>query len=68
MKPKIGFIGLGIMGHHMSKHLLDAGYELVYDSSGSRIRRKGGELMQQWSINLPEKPQSELIVYHRIRE
>jgi len=32
MKPKIGFIGLGIMGKHMSSHLIDAGYELsVYD-------------------------------------
>lgn len=32
MKPKIGFIGVGIMGQHMSKHLLDAGYEVVaYD-------------------------------------
>lgn len=32
MKPRIGFVGLGIMGRHMSAHLLDAGYELVvYD-------------------------------------
>lgn len=32
MKPRIGFVGLGIMGKHMSAHLLDAGYELVvYD-------------------------------------
>ena len=32
MKPKIGFIGLGIMGRHMSAHLIDAGYEVaVYD-------------------------------------
>ena len=32
MKPKIGFIGLGIMGKHMSSHLIDAGYEIsVYD-------------------------------------
>ena len=31
-KPKIGFIGLGIMGRPMSKHLMNAGYELtVYD-------------------------------------
>lgn len=31
-KPAIGFIGLGIMGRPMSKHLLNAGYELtVYD-------------------------------------
>ncbi len=28
-KPKIGFVGLGIMGRPMSKHLLSAGYELV---------------------------------------
>jgi hypothetical protein len=28
-KPNIGFIGLGIMGKPMSKHLLDAGYSLV---------------------------------------
>jgi len=31
-KPTIGFIGLGIMGRQMSKHLLKAGYSLVvYD-------------------------------------
>ena len=29
MKPKIGDIGGGIMGKHMSAHLLNAGYELV---------------------------------------
>jgi 2-hydroxy-3-oxopropionate reductase len=29
MKPKIGFIGLGIMGRHMAGHLLHAGYPLV---------------------------------------
>lgn len=28
-KPKIGFIGLGIMGRHMSAHLIEAGYSLV---------------------------------------
>ncbi len=28
-KPRIGFVGLGIMGRPMVKHLLDAGYELV---------------------------------------
>lgn len=32
MKPKIGFIGLGIMGKPMAKNLLKAGYSLVvYD-------------------------------------
>jgi 2-hydroxy-3-oxopropionate reductase len=32
VKPKIGFIGVGIMGRYMSAHLMDAGYELIaYD-------------------------------------
>jgi 2-hydroxy-3-oxopropionate reductase len=32
MKPRIGFIGLGIMGQHMARHLMDAGHLLtVYD-------------------------------------
>jgi 2-hydroxy-3-oxopropionate reductase len=32
MKPRIGFIGLGIMGRHMTSHLLEAGYQVVaYD-------------------------------------
>jgi 2-hydroxy-3-oxopropionate reductase len=31
-KPRIGFIGLGIMGRHMATHLLNAGYPMVvYD-------------------------------------
>ena len=25
---KVGFIGLGIMGHHMASNLVKAGYEL----------------------------------------
>ena len=28
-KPRIGFIGLGIMGQHMATHLLNAGYPMV---------------------------------------
>ena len=33
MKPKIGFIGVGIMGRHMASHLLEAGYQVVaYDA------------------------------------
>ena len=38
MKPRIGFIGLGIMGRHMAGHLLDAGYSLtVYDVRAEAI-------------------------------
>ena len=29
MTPRIGFIGLGIMGSHMAGHLCRAGYSLV---------------------------------------
>jgi 2-hydroxy-3-oxopropionate reductase len=33
MKPKIGFIGVGIMGRHMASHLLEAGYQVAaYDA------------------------------------
>src|SRR5699024_411380 len=28
-KPKLGFIGVGLMGHGMAKHLLQAGYPLT---------------------------------------
>lgn len=31
-KPKVGFIGLGMMGRHMAGHLLQAGYELHINS------------------------------------
>lgn len=45
MKEKIGFIGLGIMGHHMASHLLEVGYELtVYDvvkENADRLVAKG---------------------------
>ncbi|MBT5829853.1 MAG: 2-hydroxy-3-oxopropionate reductase [Candidatus Latescibacteria bacterium] len=38
-KPKIGFIGLGIMGRPMSKHLINAGYELtVYDIVADSVK------------------------------
>lgn len=37
-KPKIGFIGLGIMGRHMSLHLLEAGYPItVFDINQSAM-------------------------------
>jgi 2-hydroxy-3-oxopropionate reductase len=38
MKPKIGFIGVGIMGRHMASHLLEAGYQVVaYDAVSEAI-------------------------------
>ena len=39
MKPKIGFIGLGIMGRHMSTHLIEAGYSLsVFDLNPAAVK------------------------------
>jgi 2-hydroxy-3-oxopropionate reductase len=39
-KPKIGFIGIGIMGRHMAGHLLAAGYEVVaYDVASRNLEQ-----------------------------
>lgn len=36
-KTKIGFIGLGVMGHSMAGHILDAGFDLhLYNRSASK--------------------------------
>lgn len=38
-KQTIGFIGIGIMGRPMSKHLLNAGYKLVvYDINRDAVK------------------------------
>lgn len=43
----IGFIGLGVMGGSMAKHIIDAGYELhIYN----RTREKGKDLVEQGAI------------------
>ena len=44
MKPKLGFIGLGIMGRPMASHLVEAGYELfVYDHHPESIQELVGK-------------------------
>lgn len=38
-RPRVGFIGLGIMGHSMASHLLAAGYRLwVYSRTASKAQ------------------------------
>lgn len=38
MKPRVGFVGLGLMGGSLSRHLLAAGYELiVHDADRSKV-------------------------------
>ena len=49
-KPSIGFIGMGHMGSHMARKLLDAGYHLtVYDRTKDRAQELGqrGALVAQ---------------------
>lgn len=39
-KPKLGFVGLGVMGRPMAVHLADAGYHVtVYDVNRSRMEK-----------------------------
>ena len=74
-KPKIGFIGLGIMGRPMSKHLLKAGYELVVHdvnreavadvvAAGAVEARTSVEVAQNSSVivtMLPDSPDVESV-------
>lgn len=76
-KPKIGFIGLGIMGNPMSKHLLKAGYELtVYDifeksiqdvaSAGAKAATSGKEVAANSDVIItmvPDSPDVEAAVF-----
>lgn len=74
-KPKIGFIGLGIMGKPMSGHLIDAGYELVVHNrnrdavdelvgKGAAEAHSGKEVSEQSDIvitMLPDSPDVERV-------
>jgi len=52
----------------LALHDLDpsATYEVSYDSTATKERRKGAALMDQLQLALPKKHQSELIVYRKI--
>ncbi|MGD8466089.1 MAG: 2-hydroxy-3-oxopropionate reductase [Anaerolineae bacterium] len=74
-KPKIGFIGLGIMGRPMAKNLLKAGYQLVvHNRSRSPVRElvaagaeeafSPKEVVQKSQVvitMLPDSPDVELV-------
>ena len=74
-KPKIGFIGLGIMGKPMAGHLVDAGYELVVHNRnrdavdelvgrGAIEAHSGKEVAEQSDIAitmLPDSPDVESV-------
>jgi 2-hydroxy-3-oxopropionate reductase len=73
---KLGFIGLGIMGRPMSKHLLKAGYQLVVHdinqeavadvvASGAVAAASAREVAEQASLiitMLPDSPDVEAVV------
>ena len=54
MKPRIGFVGLGVMGKPMAKNLLNAGYPLTV---WNRTRSKMSELLELGAkgANSPEE-------------
>ena len=74
-KPKVGFIGLGIMGKPMAGHLIDAGYELVVHNRnrdavdelvgrGAAEAHSGKEVAEQSDIvitMLPDSPDVESV-------
>ena len=80
-KPKIGFIGLGIMGKPMAGHLIDAGYELVVHNrnrdavdelvgKGAAEAHSGKEVAEQSDIvitMLPDSPDVESVAFGRRR-
>ena len=56
MAEKIGFIGLGIMGEPMARHLLAAGYELViHNRSREVVDRLDGEFEAVTAVTSPRE-------------
>jgi 2-hydroxy-3-oxopropionate reductase len=78
-RPKVGFVGLGIMGKPMARNLLKAGYSLtVFDVVGSAVEElvtdgaKRGEssaaVAKQSDLTIvmvPNSPQSEAVILGR---
>ena len=76
MEPRIGFIGLGIMGKPMARNLLKADYELTLHnrsrasvdelaSEGAAVAWSGREVAKRSDVvitMLPDSPDSELVI------
>ena len=54
---RIGFIGLGMMGHGMAKHLLAKGYPLTFKAH--RNRSNLADLLAALTSDLPDDPNHE---------
>lgn len=59
---KLGFIGIGAMGSHMSVNLVKAGYDVaVFD-----IRREAMEYPMQFGAKLGSSPRARIISKTRV--
>ncbi len=55
VKPRVGFIGLGVMGYPMARHLARAGYALtVYDINRDALARLKAELPATMMAGTPK--------------
>ena len=63
MKPKIGFIGIGIMGYHMSRNLIEAGYKLIaYDINENAVQRIVELGVEKRASNKTVAAQSDVVI------
>ena len=50
-KPRVGFIGVGLMGHDMAKNILAYGYELTI--MGHKNRKPVADLVKRGALYMP---------------
>ena len=61
MKPTIGWIGLGSMGHRMSRHLAAAGYPLVVADATSTERAPKGSAIAKTNAEVAERAETVIL-------
>ena len=64
-KTRIGFIGLGVMGHSMAGHILDAGFDLhLYNRSASKADDlvKKGAILEACVADLAKKSDVMIVI------
>jgi len=60
---RVGFIGIGQMGHHMSGHILEAGYALTVHDKNKEATKPLLVLGAQWRDNPRQVAQSSDVVF-----
>ena len=56
MATKLGFVGVGRMGGHMTSRLLDAGYELTVFDTNPEATKPAARAAPRWSARRPRSP------------